>query len=144
MGDAEAKRLREELVDIRDRSTYVLGHLGAHFAVAGLRLSIPFLPFGSVLRGSWVLGARAVETVRGRWERARVHSVPVMLLALVPFLGYLAYTMPLRRVHPQAGWLYANHVMVLRSGRTLDGLVEARPVLRSVVERITGTRPESG
>ncbi len=78
----------------------VTANLGAHFA-----MSIPLrFPLGSLARFGWTLGARA----RAQWRRLRgdpdararttIHTVPVMLLALVPGFGAGAYLLakPLR------------------------------------------------
>ena len=78
----------------------VTANLGAHFA-----MSIPLrFPLGSLARFGWTLGAR----LRAQWRRLRgdpdarerctIHTVPVMLLALVPGFGAGAYLLakPLR------------------------------------------------
>lgn len=122
-----ASRARAELDAVREDSVYVLRHLGAHLAIGGLRATLPFLPLGSLLRGGWVLAWRLREEVRGDRVRARVHSGRVLLIALVPFAGYLAYLVPLRSLHPTAAWIYANHVSFLRSGRSLERSLEGKP-----------------
>ncbi len=78
----------------------VTANLGAHFA-----MSIPLrFPLGSLARFGWTLGARARAQWRGlrgdpdARARTTIHTVPVMLLALVPGFGAGAYLLakPLR------------------------------------------------
>ena len=74
----------------------LLKHLGAHFV---LSLALRF-PLGSLLRFGWVVAFR----IRSRYDLAKarttpeqyavarsLHSVPVMLISLVPGLGTIAY-----------------------------------------------------
>ena len=139
---AAAECLVAELPEIRERSAYTLRHLGGLLGIGALRYSlVAFLPVGSMLRFLWVATWRIIETVRGRRERARVHSFAVMGVALIPFLGYAAYVLPLRASHPRAPWLYANHVFLLRRGTTLDAWLEGKPrLVRRLVGWMTATR----
>ncbi|MGH7289414.1 MAG: hypothetical protein ACREI8_15500, partial [Myxococcota bacterium] len=57
----------------------------------------------------WVLGSRAYESLFGTRERARVHSLGVLLIAAIPLAGYGAYLLPLRRESEAAAFLFANH-----------------------------------
>ena len=98
ISDEEMRRL-EAALDTPEVAA-VTANLGAHFA-----MSIPLrFPLGSLARFGWTLGAR----VRAQWRRLRgdpdararttIHTVPVMLLALVPGFGAGAYLLakPLR------------------------------------------------
>lgn len=92
--DQRAASLRETLVTSEVRS--LLKHLGAHLV---LSLALRF-PFGSASRFVWVLTFRLkarYDLAKGRitkeeYRAARsVHSIPVMLVSLVPGLGTIAY-----------------------------------------------------
>ena len=98
ISDAEMRQLKAAL-DTPEVAA-VTANLGAHFA-----MSVPLrFPLGSLARFGWTLGAR----VRAQWrglrgdpdarERCTIHTVPVMLLALVPGFGAGAYLLakPLR------------------------------------------------
>ncbi len=123
--------LRHGLALTMERSAYVTRHLGAHLAIAAVFAfdAIP-LPLGTVSRVGWVLGSRAYETAFGRRDRARVHSFGVLALAAIPLLGYGAYLIPLRRVSPEAGFLYANRISYALTNGCLESLVagKARPM----------------
>jgi undecaprenyl-diphosphatase len=86
--------LRANIADLRESG--MLYHLGAHMV-----LSVPLrLPVGSIVRFFWVLGFRMrsrlqLATGRITIEQYRIgratHSVPVMLLAIMPGLGAVCY-----------------------------------------------------
>ena len=74
----------------------LLKHLGAHVA---LSVALRF-PFGSIARFVWVVYFRATALyafARGRLTREQyaearsIHSVPVMLISLIPGFGTIAY-----------------------------------------------------
>lgn len=98
ISDEEMRQLKDAL-DTPEVAA-VTANLGAHFA-----MSIPLrFPLGSLARFGWTLGAR----LRAQWRglrgdpdaraRTTIHTVPVMLLALVPGFGAGAYLLarPLR------------------------------------------------
>ncbi len=109
-------------------SSYVLKHLGAHLAIGAIRVGVP-LPIGSIGRVLWVSGSRAYETLYGTRERARVHSLPVLGIAAIPFLGYGAYLLPLRRQSEDAAYLYANHLSYARYDCCMEKVLESKPRL---------------
>jgi hypothetical protein len=128
-----AAELRSRLDDQIDRSRYVLGHLGAHLGIAAVfAFDVIPLPLGTLSRVSWVAGNRVVEQLRGNTARARVHSLPVFLIAAIPLLGYAAYLLPLRRQSSELTFLLANHSWLARTGRTYEQFVSDtyRPVRR--------------
>ena len=94
MAAEEATVLRANVASLRESGT--LYHLGAH-----LVLSLPLrFPLGSIVRFFWVLGFRMkcrLQVAMGRitpeqYRTARaIHSVRVMLLAVVPGLGAVSY-----------------------------------------------------
>lgn len=102
---AEGHLAQEEAVALRDalstpEVSAVTANLGAHLA-----MSIPLrFPLGSLARFFWTLVARIRAqwpAIRGKTEardQCSIHTVPVMLLALVPGFGAGAYLLakPLR------------------------------------------------
>jgi hypothetical protein len=141
---SEAERLQLSLPELLRNSHYVLRHLGAHFAV-GVIFAFDFLPLpmGMISRGLWVIGNRIYETVRGHREEAAVHSLPVFGVALVPFVGYFAYLIPLRARNADAAYLFANHLTYLRSGCSLEAYLAKKPAwLGRLVRSIVSTAPK--
>ncbi len=138
---ADVYRIREIINSSSSDSRYVLKHLSAHLGIAGLRIAIPVLPVGSLLRFGWVFSWRVLEIIRGRMVRARHHSVTVLFVALVPFLGYFAYVVALKRIDPVSAWFYANHISLIRFGDTYDAIVERRSKFMQRVMRLIATPP---
>ncbi len=120
--------LRSRLADCR----YILRHLGAHAAIGAVfAFDLVPLPLGTIARVSWVAGNRVVETARGRRERARLHSAGVLLLAAIPWLGYAAYLLPLRRHSHEVAFVLANHSWIARRGKTYEEFLrDARAPVR--------------
>jgi hypothetical protein len=134
-----ADRLTEMLATMTATTNYILRNLAVHLGIGASKAILP-LPIGAFLRGSWVVGARVTETLRRRPHRASVHSLPVFLIACVPLAGYLAYIVALRRHDPDAAFLYANHLSVLRYDRPLEHVLESKPrVIAAVIRRAVGT-----
>lgn len=141
--EEEARALREELPHLLAESGYVLRHLGAHAAIGSIFLLDPTpLPLGTACRVLWVAGSRVWETLLGSPERARVHSLPVFLIAAIPALGYAAYLLPLRRQSETAAFLFANHVSYALFDAPTEALVARSPrLLRRVARKLLPTRP---
>ncbi len=139
-----ADALKASLPEQLDKSRYILGHLGAHLGIAAVfAFDLVPLPLGTVGRVSWVAGSRVVEQMRGSATRARVHSLVVFLIAAVPFLGYGAYLLPLRRESSEFAFVLANHTWLVRTGRTYEDFVDnAPPPLRRVARWLV-RHPES-
>ncbi len=134
----QAAQLDQVLADMTTTTTYILRHLAVHLGIGASKMILP-LPIGSFLRGSWVAIARLTETARRRRDRAGVHSLPVFLIACIPFFGYLAYIVALRRHDPDAALLYANHVAVLRYDRPLENVLADKPnPVQWIVRRAVG------
>lgn len=121
IAEDRAASLRAVLPLQIDRSSYVLGHLGAHLGIGAVfAFDLVPLPLGTIGRVAWVAGCRAVETARHRPEHARVHSLAVLLLAAVPWLGYSAYLLPLRRESGELAFILANRIWLDRTGNTYE------------------------
>ncbi len=135
LSDAEAAELQETLPLTITRSAYVLRNLAAHLAIGVVfAFDVIPLPIGTVARVTWVVGNRVYETLFGSRERARVHSLPVMAIAAIPWFGYAAYLLPLRRASDEAAYLVANHLCYSSRGCSVSELVSSRSKL---VQRLT-------
>jgi hypothetical protein len=143
LGDEQALRLREELEGVLAGSRYVLRHLAAHAAIGAVFLLDPTpLPIGTLSRVGWVAGNRVFESLFGTPERARVHSLAVLLVAALPALGYAAYLLPLRRESETAAFLFANHVSYALFDAPTASLVERTPrPLRRIVCKLLPVAP---
>lgn len=123
-----AERLKRELPEIVRHSAYILRHLGAHLAIGAIfAFDVIPLPLGSLSRGGWVVLNRGYEECRRDRERARIHSLPVLGVALIPFVGYFAYLIPLRLQHDEATFLYANHVSYRRMNKSFRAALTGKP-----------------
>ena len=129
-----AEALREALPDQLRTARYVLRHLGAHVGIGVVfAFDLVPLPLGTIARMSWVAGNRLVESIRGNRAHARIHSLAVFLIAAVPWFGYAAYLLPLRRQSPELAFVLANHTWLGRTGRTYERfLAESRRPVRRV------------
>jgi len=123
-----ADRLKSALYEKRHESQYIIGHLCAHLAI-GLIFSFDLipLPLGTITRGVWVAVNRVAATARGQRDRAKVHSFPVLIVSLIPFVGYFAYLIPLRESNADAAYVYANHITYLRGDCSLRQFILRRP-----------------
>jgi len=114
-------RLSASLEEQLEGSRYILGHLGAHLVIgATFAFDLVPLPLGVITRVAWVGGNRVVESLRGRFERARVHSLGVLLIAAIPWIGYAAYLLPLRKRSSELAFMLANHTWLARTGRSYE------------------------
>ena len=94
------------------------------------------LPLGTLSRILWVSGNRIYESLLGSRERARVHSFKVLLIALIPWLGYGAYLLPLRRESPLVARLYADHLSYVLYDASFEEFLAAKPrLLRGLAGR---------
>ncbi len=108
-------------------SSYVLKHLGAHLSIGVIfAFDVIPIPLGTIARVVWVAGARIRETLKSNWERARVHSLGVLAVAAIPWFGYAAYLLPLRRDSKELAYLLANYSWSLRTGRNFEAFIASR------------------
>jgi len=122
----DAERLRAELPEVLARSENVLFNLAVHFSIGALfAFDIIPLPLGTISRCVWVIGSRAYYEIR-RDARRKIHSIGVLGISAIPWLGYFAYLLPLKRVNEDAAYLFANHVTYHRSNISLDKYLEGR------------------
>ena len=112
-------------------SKYILLNLGVHLAMGFFRFTaLPFpLPIGSTVRPIWVMANRMYCNLRLDWHRKRVHSIPVLLFSIIPFVGYFAYTIPLKKKSEYLTYLYAEHISYMLWEKTLEGRLRGVPRL---------------
>jgi hypothetical protein len=109
-------------------SAYVLRHLGSHVAIGVIfAFDLVPLPLGTVGRVLWVAGNRVYESLLGSSERAQVHSLKVLLVAAIPWIGYGAYLMPLRRESPFLTWFFAQHLSYRLYDMSFEEFVAGKP-----------------
>lgn len=127
LSEGEATQLRACLVQQLADSGYIMKNFGVHLTIGAVFAfdAIP-LPLGTLGRVGWVVFARVAETLRGNLERARVHSLRVLLVAAIPLLGYVAYLVPLRRDHRELAFLLANHSWFRLTGASYEQFVATR------------------
>jgi protein-S-isoprenylcysteine O-methyltransferase Ste14 len=132
LSEARAHLMRQELPHAISESAYVLRHLGAHLTIGVVfAFDVIPLPLGTIGRVLWVAGNRAYETGFGSRERARVHSFKVFLVAAIPWIGYVAYLLPLRNESSELAWLLAHNLSYRFYGVSFEEFLAAKPrVLR--------------
>lgn len=122
-----AESLRESLPRTVEASRYVLKHLSVHlFLCLVFAMDMLPLPLGMISRAGWVAGNRLYHAIAGNPEHKRVHSYTVLGASLIPWLGGLAYVIPLRRVGDHAVFLYANHISYWQWDRSFEDFLNAR------------------
>ena len=134
---AEQRDIVEHIpADLQD-ARYILKHLGAHLAIGGFRAAtmIP-LPIGTIGRPLWVLSWRITETLKGNSARASVHSLPVFLFALLPFLGYSAYLIALRKSNERFAFIMANHLCYARRDMNAADFYQGRSIVGRWLMRV--------
>lgn len=110
-------------------SKYILFNLSVHIGMGFVRFTaIPLpLPIGSTLRTLWVMGNRMYCNIRWDMHRKRIHSFAVLFFAAIPFLGYFAYTIPLKRKSEYLTYLYAEHISYMLYDKTLEEELKRAP-----------------
>ncbi|MBM3155324.1 MAG: hypothetical protein FJ008_08360, partial [Chloroflexi bacterium] len=115
-----ADLLKRNLPDTIRQSRYILLNLGAHMAIGAIfSFDIVPLPLGTISRVLWVAGNRIYSEVKRDDEKKKVHSVAVLIVTAIPWIGYFAYTIPLKKVNEDAAYLYANHITYERKNESL-------------------------
>lgn len=125
ISDIQAYKLKECVKAQLVSSRYVLKHFGVHLGIGAVfAFDVVPLPFGTIARVGWVGFARLLETLRGNWSKARVHSLGVFLIAAIPWFGYAAYLLPLRRDSRELAFTMANLSWKSRTGKTFEEFVK--------------------
>ncbi|MBL7071810.1 MAG: hypothetical protein ISS26_06550 [Candidatus Omnitrophica bacterium] len=110
-------------------SKYILLNLGIHMTMGLVRFTaFPFpLPIGSTLRPIWVMANRMYCNIIWDMRRKSVHSMTVLLFSIIPFLGYFAYTIPLRKKSEYLAYLYAQHISYMFYDKNLEEKLKKVP-----------------
>ena len=110
-----------------DQSGYILKNLGVHLSIGAIfAFDIIPLPLGTIGRMGWVCIARVAEIVKRNSEKARVHSLGVFLIAAIPWFGYAAYLLPLRKESKELAFVLANYTWRKRTGQTYEQFVDSK------------------
>lgn len=109
-------------------SKYILLNLGAHIGIGAMRFTAVPIPFmGSVLRILWVIANRLYCDIRWDMRRKKIHSLTVLLFAAIPFLGYFAYTIPLKEKSEYLTYLYIEHISYMLYNITIEDKLRKIP-----------------
>ena len=85
------------------------------------------LPMGTISRVLWVMGNRIYIEFKRDKEKRGIHSLPVILVSLIPFVGYFAYTLPLKKYSEDVAYIYANQIAYMRKEVFLIEYIEGKP-----------------
>ena len=110
-------------------SKYILMNLGVHISMGLVRFStIPIpLPVCTILRVFWVAANRLYYTLKLDTHKCKVHSLTVLAFSAIPFLGYFAYTIPLKKKSEYLAYLYAQHISYALYDKSLEDKLENAP-----------------
>lgn len=123
-----ASVLKNSLPDKIKKSEYVLYNLAVHLGIQAIfAFDLIPIPIGTISRFSWVLGNRVYYTIKGDKEKKDIHSGKVLLVSAIPFVGWIAYTIPLKQVSEDLCYVYANHITYLRKNKSLESYLENKP-----------------
>ena len=105
-------RLYAEKKINQERKDFILLNLGVHLGIGLVRFTVtPFpVPIGSILRPLWVMANRMYCNLKWDMHRKKTHSIAVLLFSFIPFLGFFAYTIPLKKKSKYLSYLYAEHI----------------------------------
>ncbi len=85
------------------------------------------LPMGTISRFLWVMGNRIYIEFKRDKEKRKIHSLPVLLVSLIPGIGYFAYTLPLKKYNEDVAYVYANQIVYMRNKVFLVKYLEGKP-----------------
>lgn len=143
LADGKIGKEREEYINSHldewvEDSKYILLNLGVHIGMGFVRFTaIPLpLPIGSTLRVLWVMGNRMYCNLKWDMRRKRIHSFPVLFFAAIPFLGYFAYTIPLKKKSEYLTYLYTQHISYMLYNKTFEEKLKKAP---RIVKKISYT-----
>ncbi len=120
--------IRANLSTAISQSKYILFNLGVHISIGAVfAYDIIPLPVGTISRFLWVLGNRIFLEFKRDIEKKRIHSLQVLLVSIIPFVGYFAYTLPLKKYNEDLAYVYANQITYLRKEVSLVKYLEGKP-----------------
>lgn len=110
-------------------SKLILINLGVHIGMAFIRFAAipPLLPIGTFLRPLWVAANRLYCDIKWDMHRKKIHSLAVFFFSAIPFLGYFAYTIPLKQKSEYLAYLYAQHISYELYNKTLEEKLKNAP-----------------
>ncbi|MDJ0669099.1 MAG: hypothetical protein QNJ61_17590 [Desulfobacterales bacterium] len=95
------------------------------------------LPLGTISRVLWVVGNRIYFEFKRDKEKRKIHSLPVLLVSLIPMIGYFAYLLPLKKYNEDLAYVYANQVAYMRKEVFLVEYLEDKPrIVRWALKRL--------
>ena len=95
------------------------------------------LPMGTISRVLWVMGNRIYIEFKRDKEKRGIHSFPVLLVSLIPFVGYFAYTLPLKKYNEDVAYIYANQIAYMRKEVFLIEYLEGKPkIIKWALKRL--------
>lgn len=128
LSQKRASVLRNSLPDKIKKSEYVLHNLAVHLGIQAIfAFDIIPIPIGTISRFSWALGNRIYYTIKNNKEKKDIHSYKVLFVSAIPFIGWIAYTIPLKQESEDLCYVYANHVTYLRKNKSLESYLENKP-----------------
>ena len=120
--------IKDNLSTTINQSKYILFNLGAHMSIGAVfAYDIIPLPIGTISRFLWVMGNRIFFEFKRDREKIKIHSLSVLLVSLIPFVGYFAYTLPLKKYNEDVAYVYANQITYLRKEVSLVKYLEGKP-----------------
>ena len=130
--------IKENLSTTIKQSKYILFNLGAHMSIGAVfAFDIIPLPMGTISRVLWVMGNRIYVEFKRDKEKRKIHSFPVLLVSLIPMIGYFAYTLPLKKYNEDLAYVYANQITYMRKEVFLVKYLEGKPrIVKWALERL--------
>lgn len=108
-------------------SKYIISNLAVHIGILVFRytffqIPIPFV--APAMRSAWTLGNRVYYQIKGDKEKAKIHSWKVFLATNIPYIGALAYILPLKEKNEYLPYIYAQHICFMKKGKSLEEVLE--------------------
>jgi len=120
--------IKENLSITIHQSKYILFNLGAHMSIGAIfAFDIIPLPMGTISRVLWVIGNRTFIEIKRDREKRKIHSLPVFLVSVIPWLGYFAYTIPLKKYNEDVAYVLANQITYMRKKVFLVKYLAGKP-----------------
>lgn len=123
------EQIREEMPKAMKNSEHALFNLAAHLTMGSVTLFAPLFCIpgvGIATRASWILGNRIYYEIR-RDERRKIHSGKVLLASVIPWAGFLAYTIPLKQESEDLCYVYVNHITYAKKDKAFEECLEGKP-----------------
>jgi len=130
------------------RSEYIIRQVRAHLTILVIQVSF-LLPIGILGRSGWVLGNRLFYAIKRCQDRAKVHSMQVFLMSLVPSIGYFSYFLALKDKHPILAYAYLDCLVMRYRGKHVREYAQKLPApirdlfISRILTSPEGKNPES-